>query len=68
MRISELITPVYDAAWLPWAVQYFFLIGISAATALTASACAFGRPGCTRAAVLELARERDMAMVERPFT
>ncbi|CFT91158.1 aminotransferase [Bordetella pertussis] len=25
-------------------------------------------PGCTRAAVLELARERDMAMVERPFT
>ncbi|MFJ0646052.1 tetrathionate reductase, partial [Bordetella bronchiseptica] len=52
MRISELITPVYDAAWLPWAVQYFFLIGISAATALTASACAFGRPGSARARLL----------------
>ncbi|MGK0624846.1 NrfD/PsrC family molybdoenzyme membrane anchor subunit, partial [Bordetella bronchiseptica] len=55
MRISELITPVYDAAWLPWAVQYFFLIGISAATALTASACAFGRPGSARARLLPAA-------------
>lgn len=43
MQISELLTPVYDAAWLPWAVQYFFLIGISATTALTAAFAAFGR-------------------------
>ncbi|MGY6269700.1 NrfD/PsrC family molybdoenzyme membrane anchor subunit [Achromobacter denitrificans] len=45
MQISELLTPVYDAAWLPWAVQYFFLIGISATTALTAAFAAFGREG-----------------------
>ncbi|SEK10837.1 NrfD/PsrC family molybdoenzyme membrane anchor subunit [Achromobacter sp. NFACC18-2] len=43
MQISELLTPVYDAAWLPWAVQYFFLIGISATTALTAAFASFGR-------------------------
>ncbi|WP_313380168.1 NrfD/PsrC family molybdoenzyme membrane anchor subunit [Achromobacter insolitus] len=45
MQISELLTPVYDAAWLPWAVQYFFLIGISATTALTAAFAAFGSAG-----------------------
>lgn len=45
MQISELLTPVYDAAWLPWAVQYFFLIGISATTALTAACAAFSREG-----------------------
>ena len=31
MQIIELLTPHYEAAWLPWAVQYFFLIGISTA-------------------------------------
>ena len=45
MQISELLTPVYDAAWLPWAVQYFFLIGIAATTALTAAVAAFGHAG-----------------------
>ena len=45
MQISELLTPVYDAAWLPWAVQYFFLIGIAATTALTAAFAAFGQAG-----------------------
>jgi tetrathionate reductase subunit C len=45
MQISELLTPVYDAAWLPWAVQYFFLIGIAATTALTAVFAAFGEAG-----------------------
>ena len=45
MQISELLTPVYDAAWLPWAVQYFFLIGIAATTALTAAFAAFGHAG-----------------------
>ncbi len=37
MRIIELLTPAYDVAWLPWAVQYFFLIGIAATTAVTAA-------------------------------
>ena len=27
MQITELLTPAYEAAWLPWAVQYFFLVG-----------------------------------------
>lgn len=40
MQIIELLTPSYDVAWLPWAVQYFFLIGIASTTALMASACA----------------------------
>ena len=46
MQISELLTPVYDAAWLPWAVQYFFLVGISATTALTAAFSACGWAPC----------------------
>lgn len=28
MQITELLTPVYDAAWLPWAVQYFSSSGL----------------------------------------
>lgn len=40
MQIIELLTPTYDAAWLPWAVTYFFLIGIATTTALTASVIA----------------------------
>lgn len=34
MDIIELLTPHYEAAWLPWAVQYFFLIGIATGAAL----------------------------------
>ena len=46
MQIIELLTPAYEAAWLPWAVQYFFLIGIAATAALTVAGCAiFTRPG-----------------------
>lgn len=45
MTIIELLTPAYEAAWLPWAVQYFFLIGIAATSALMAAALAFGKPG-----------------------
>lgn len=37
MQIIELLTPAYDVAWLPWAVQYFFLVGIAATGALTAA-------------------------------
>lgn len=43
MEIIELLTPAYEVAWLPWAVQYFFLIGIGATAALTASGCALAR-------------------------
>lgn len=45
MTIIELLTPAYEAAWLPWAVQYFFLIGVAATAALTAAGLAFVRPG-----------------------
>lgn len=41
MEIIELLTPAYDVAWLPWAVQYFFLVAISATAALMGAACAF---------------------------
>ncbi|MBS3018308.1 Tetrathionate reductase subunit C [Comamonas sp. PE63] len=42
MQIIELLTPAYEAAWLPWAVQYFFLVGVATGAALLTSACAFG--------------------------
>ncbi|EED67597.1 NrfD/PsrC family molybdoenzyme membrane anchor subunit [Comamonas testosteroni] len=42
MQIIELLTPAYEAAWLPWAVQYFFLVGVATGAALLASACALG--------------------------
>lgn len=46
MQIIELLTPAYDVAWLPWAVQYFFFIGIAATSALTAAGCVLaGSPG-----------------------
>src|SRR5690625_1540490 len=34
MKIIEILTPTYDAAWLPWAVQYFFLIAIATTSAI----------------------------------
>lgn len=40
MNIIEILTPAYEAAWLPWAVQYFFLIAIAATTAITVSCIA----------------------------
>lgn len=52
MDIIEIVTPFYDAAWLPWAVQYFFLIGIAATTALFAASFAFARPGTAGARLL----------------
>ena len=42
MQIIELLTPAYEAAWLPWAVQYFFLVGVATGAALLTSACVFG--------------------------
>jgi tetrathionate reductase subunit C len=41
MHIVELLTPAYESAWLPWAVQYFFLAGIATGAALLAAACAW---------------------------
>ena len=55
MQIIELLTPAYEAAWLPWAVQYFFLVGICTGAALTAAVCAFGRVGSCGARLLPAA-------------
>ena len=60
MQIIELLTPAYEVAWLPWAVQYFFLVGVATGAALLVSACAWGADGSARqrllpAAVLALA-------------
>lgn len=38
--IVELLTPAYEVAWLPWAVQYFFLVGIAAASSFWIAHCA----------------------------
>ncbi|UJF17354.1 polysulfide reductase NrfD [Vibrio sp. SS-MA-C1-2] len=29
MIIKEIFTPSFDVSWLPWAVQYFFMIGLA---------------------------------------
>lgn len=52
MQITELLTPSYEVAWLPWAVQYFFLVGVATGAALLASTCAFGTPGSLRQRLL----------------
>lgn len=60
MQIIELLTPAYEAAWLPWAVQYFFLAGIATGAALLVSFFVWGPDHSARhrllpAAVLTLA-------------
>lgn len=55
MNIIELLTPAYEAAWLPWAVQYFFLIGIATTAALLAAWLAFAPAGTDRARLLPAA-------------
>ena len=45
MQIIELLTPHYEVAWLPWAVQYFFLVGVATGAALLVSLCVWGRTG-----------------------
>ena len=43
MQIIELLTPHYEAAWLPWAVQYFFLVGVATGAAILAALCAWAK-------------------------
>jgi tetrathionate reductase subunit C len=44
--IVEMFYVARDPAWAPWAVQYFFLIGLSVGSfLLTLPGLAFGRPG-----------------------
>lgn len=52
MDIIELLTPHYEAAWLPWAVQYFFLVGMSTGAALLAAWAIWSRPGSAAASAL----------------
>lgn len=42
MSITEITVPLQEAAWLPWAVQYFFFIGISTTAALVAAVGSLG--------------------------
>ena len=45
-HIVELVNVTREVAWLPWAVQYFFLIGLSVGgVLLSLPGCAFGRAG-----------------------
>ncbi|MDR3065024.1 MAG: polysulfide reductase NrfD [Comamonas sp.] len=55
MHIIELLTPAYEAAWLPWAVQYFFLVGVATGAALLTSVCTFGPPRGQRQRLLPTA-------------
>jgi tetrathionate reductase subunit C len=36
MQVHELVGAVHEAAWLPWAVQYFFLVALSTTALLLA--------------------------------
>lgn len=45
MQITEILTPFQEVAWLPWAVQYFFLVGIASFSAIIAAIAAFAPRG-----------------------
>src|SRR5690625_728555 len=55
MKIIEILTPAYDAAWLPWAVQYCFLVSIAPTTALIASCLSFAPAASTARRLLPAA-------------
>lgn len=55
MNIIEILTPSYDAAWLPWAVQYFFLVAIACTTAITAAVVALRPVGTPERQILPAA-------------
>lgn len=42
MTITEMTVPLQELAWLPWAVQYFFFIGISTTAAMLAATADLG--------------------------
>ncbi|MDH5857528.1 NrfD/PsrC family molybdoenzyme membrane anchor subunit [Lampropedia aestuarii] len=52
MQITELLTPYYEVAWLPWAVQYFFLAGVATGAALLVAYCTWGPAHSTRQSLL----------------
>ena len=54
MQIIELLTPHYEAAWLPWAVQYFFLVGMSTGAGLLAAWGVWSRPDSAASRALPL--------------
>lgn len=43
MNVTEIIVPQQEVAWLPWAVQYFFFVGLAATAALLTGAAEFSR-------------------------
>lgn len=45
MNITEIIVPQQEVAWLPWAVQYFFFIGMAATAAILVALGEFNRGG-----------------------
>lgn len=55
MEITELLTPHYEVAWLPWAVQYFFLVGMATGAALLAARGAWAAEGSAPARAMPLA-------------
>lgn len=55
MQITELLTPAYEAAWLPWAVQYFFLVGVATGAALLVSLWVWSPEGSARRQLLPVA-------------
>lgn len=55
MQIIELLTPHYESAWLPWAVQYFFLVGMSTGAAIMAAWGVWSHPASAAARALPLA-------------
>ncbi|EJC65734.1 polysulfide reductase nrfd [Alcaligenes faecalis subsp. faecalis NCIB 8687] len=48
MSIIEILTPAYEVAWLPWAVQYFFLVGMAATSTVWVWRCAWSRDPALR--------------------
>ena len=42
--IEEVLAQPQTVTWLPWAVQYFFFIGLSACAALLACVARWARP------------------------
>lgn len=45
MNVAEIIVPQQEVAWLPWAVQYFFFVGVAATAAILAGVGEFLRGG-----------------------